>query len=75
MRKDSENESDIVQSLDEIHQVGTFSQIHEIQDLGDKLRMIVMGHRRISINSVIPEDIEATSEFSSVLDASTGKYS
>lgn len=73
MRKDSENESDIVRSLDEIHPVGTFSQIHEIQDLGDKLRMIVMGHRRISVNSVAPEDIEAASDFAAATDASTDK--
>ncbi len=26
--------------------------VSEIQDLGDKLRMVVMGHRRIVINSI-----------------------
>lgn len=40
------NESDVVESLDAIYTTGTFVQIHEMQDLGDKLRMIVMGHRR-----------------------------
>ena len=40
------NESDVVTNLDEIYSIGTFVQIHELQDLGDKLRMIVMGHRR-----------------------------
>ena len=40
------NESDIVSGLDEIYNIGTFVQIHELQDLGDKLKMIVMGHRR-----------------------------
>lgn len=40
------NESDVVEDLNEIYQMGTFVQIHEMQDLGDKLRMIVMGHRR-----------------------------
>lgn len=40
------NESDVVENLDEIYHTGTFVQIHEMQDLGDKLRMIVMGHRR-----------------------------
>ena len=33
-------------------------QIHEMQDLGDKLRMIVMGHRRIRITGLLPEDAE-----------------
>lgn len=40
------NDSDVVESLDTIYHTGTFVQIHEMQDLGDKLRMIVMGHRR-----------------------------
>lgn len=40
------SESDVADSLDDIYSTGTFVQIHEMQDLGDKLRMIVMGHRR-----------------------------
>lgn len=40
------DESDVVESLDAVYNMGTFVQIHEMQDLGDKLRMIVMGHRR-----------------------------
>lgn len=55
LRKEHEREDDIVNSLDEIHKIGTFSQIQEIQDLGDKLRMIVVGHRRIEINSAIAD--------------------
>lgn len=43
------NESDVVESLDEIYHTGTFAQIHEMQDLGDKLRMIVTGHRRYRV--------------------------
>lgn len=42
------NESDVVESLDAVYTTGTFVQIHEMQDLGDKLRMIVMGHRRLA---------------------------
>nr|XP_046207759.1 lon protease homolog, mitochondrial-like [Oncorhynchus gorbuscha] len=42
--------TDVVESrLDAIYNTGTFVQIHEMQDLGDKLRMIVMGHQRICI--------------------------
>ncbi len=40
------NEAEIVSSLEDIYLVGTFVQIHELQDLGDKLRMLVQGHRR-----------------------------
>ncbi|XP_049732470.1 lon protease homolog, mitochondrial isoform X3 [Elephas maximus indicus] len=62
LKRDDSSESDVVESLDEIYHTGTFVQIHEMQDLGDKLRMIVMGHRRIHINrqlEVEPEEPEA----------------
>uniref|UniRef100_A0A8C3WZN5 Lon protease homolog, mitochondrial n=1 Tax=Catagonus wagneri TaxID=51154 RepID=A0A8C3WZN5_9CETA len=61
LKRDDNNESDVVESLDEIYHTGTFVQIHEMQDLGDKLRMIVMGHRRVHINrqlEVEPEESE-----------------
>ncbi|XP_004865736.3 LOW QUALITY PROTEIN: lon protease homolog, mitochondrial [Heterocephalus glaber] len=61
LKRDDNNESDVVESLDEIYHTGTFAQIHEMQDLGDKLRMIVTGHRRIHINrqlEVEPEEAE-----------------
>uniref|UniRef100_A0A8C9CGE5 Lon protease homolog, mitochondrial n=1 Tax=Phocoena sinus TaxID=42100 RepID=A0A8C9CGE5_PHOSS len=61
LKKDDNNESDVVENLDEIYHTGTFVQIHEMQDLGDKLRMIVMGHRRVHINrqlEVEPEEPE-----------------
>ena len=36
-----------MENLSEIYNVGTFVEIKEMQDLGDKgLRMILMGHRR-----------------------------
>ena len=37
---------EIVPSLDSVYSVGTFAQIHEMQDLGDRLRLVLMGHRR-----------------------------
>lgn len=49
-------ESDVVKNLSDLYPVGTFVQIHELQDLGDKLRMIVMAHRRIRITGQILED-------------------
>ncbi|XP_049981206.1 lon protease homolog, mitochondrial [Alexandromys fortis] len=65
LKRDDNNESDVVESLDEIYHTGTFAQIHEMQDLGDKLRMIVTGHRRIHISrqlEVEPEGPEPESE-------------
>ncbi|MEQ2260450.1 Lon protease mitochondrial, partial [Xenotaenia resolanae] len=67
MKKDDNNESDVVESLDSIYSTGTFVQIHEMQDLGDKLRMIVMGHRRIRITrqlEVEAEEVSASPEWS-----------
>uniref|UniRef100_A0A8C9L5C1 Lon protease homolog, mitochondrial n=1 Tax=Serinus canaria TaxID=9135 RepID=A0A8C9L5C1_SERCA len=58
LKKDDTNESDVVEDLNEIYQMGTFVQIHEMQDLGDKLRMIVMGHRRIRINKQLEVELE-----------------
>lgn len=43
-------------SLDEIYSTGTFVQISEMFELGQKLRMIVMGHRRIKISRLLTEE-------------------
>uniref|UniRef100_A0A674P8W1 Lon protease homolog, mitochondrial n=1 Tax=Takifugu rubripes TaxID=31033 RepID=A0A674P8W1_TAKRU len=58
LKKDDNNESDVADSLDDIYSTGTFVQIHEMQDLGDKLRMIVMGHRRLAMLLVVEEESE-----------------
>ncbi|XP_038632439.1 lon protease homolog, mitochondrial [Scyliorhinus canicula] len=60
LKKDDNNESDAVESLDEIYKIGTFVQIHEMQDLGDRLRMIVMGHRRIQLNRQLEVNADET---------------
>ncbi|OQR66251.1 lon protease -like protein [Tropilaelaps mercedesae] len=56
MKKDDSHQGDTVANLDEIHKVGTFVQIHEVQDIGNRLRLIVMGHRRIRASRVLSED-------------------
>lgn len=53
LRKDESRDDNIVRSVDEIYSVGTFVQILELQDLGNRLRMVVQSHRRIkAIKSV-----------------------
>ena len=42
------NEDEVMRSLDGIHDVGTFVQITELHDTGDKMRMIIQGHRRLA---------------------------
>ena len=49
-------EGEVVGNVSDLYPVGTFVQIHELQDLGDKLRMIVMAHRRIRITGQIVEE-------------------
>ena len=58
LKKDESNESEVVENLDDIHKVGTFVQISELQDLGDRIRMIVMAHRRIKITALLPENAD-----------------
>ncbi|XP_074604546.1 lon protease homolog, mitochondrial-like [Brevipalpus obovatus] len=59
LKKDEDSTDDIVKSLDDIYHVGTFVQILEIQDLPDRLKIIVQSHRRIKIlKSLELEDAE-----------------
>lgn len=41
-----------------MYQIGTFAQIHELQDMGDKMRLVVMAHRRIRITGQIADTEE-----------------
>ncbi|VVD05234.1 unnamed protein product [Leptidea sinapis] len=56
LRKKEDDKSDIVSSLDDLHDVGVFAQIHEMQDMEYKLRLVVMAHRRIKITGQFIED-------------------
>ncbi|XP_075979278.1 lon protease homolog, mitochondrial isoform X2 [Anticarsia gemmatalis] len=55
-KKEDDTKSDVVSSLDDLHQVGVFAQIHEMQDMDYKLRLVVMAHRRIKITGQFIED-------------------
>ncbi|CAH2238807.1 jg7741 [Pararge aegeria aegeria] len=56
LRKKEDEKSDIVSSLDDLHDVGVFAQIHEMQDMDYRLRLVVMAHRRIKITGQFVED-------------------
>ena len=49
--------SDVIKNLDEVYQIGSFVQIHEVHDMGDRLRMIVMAHRRIQIVGISSDEL------------------
>lgn len=36
----------MVSSVEDLYDVGAFVQITEVHDMGDKMRMIIQGHRR-----------------------------
>ncbi|XP_034122722.1 lon protease homolog, mitochondrial isoform X3 [Drosophila guanche] len=57
--KKVDGEEEVVQSLDDVHHIGSFAQIQEVQDLGDKMRMVVVAHRRIRITGQVIEDLPA----------------
>ncbi|XP_032599389.1 lon protease homolog, mitochondrial isoform X2 [Drosophila grimshawi] len=56
--KKSDGEEEIIHDIDDVYSVGCFAQIQELQDLGDKLRMVVVAHRRIKITGQILEEVQ-----------------
>jgi len=58
VKKNDENTTEVVESLDDVYPTGTFAQIVELQDLGSKVRMVMMAHRRIKAISQVHEDTE-----------------
>lgn len=58
LKKDEENKSEVVQKLSDVYEIGSFAQIQEMQDLGDKLRLVVTAHRRVKIVGQMIEDLE-----------------
>lgn len=58
LKKDDDNEKEVVDKLDEIYNVGTFAQVQEMQDLGDKLRIVVTAHRRIKLTGQMFETLD-----------------
>lgn len=61
LKKNNDQASDVVSNMSEMHVVGTFCRIEEFQDLGDKLRMIVIAHRRIrAVNQLSADHGETT---------------
>ncbi|KAL9908821.1 lon protease homolog, mitochondrial isoform 4-T4 [Glossina fuscipes fuscipes] len=73
MKKDSETDNEVVDKLDDIFKIGTFAQIQELQDLGDKLRMVVVAHRRIKITGQILEELVPTKKATAAKKPETSK--
>jgi ATP-dependent Lon protease len=58
LKKDEDNKAEVVQKLSDVYDVGSFAQIQEMQDLGDKLRVVVTAHRRVKINGQLIEELD-----------------
>jgi len=61
MKKDENNQDGVVKQLSDLYNVGTFVQINEMQVVGDKIRLFVTAHRRISITEQLFENSEEES--------------
>ncbi|KRZ69264.1 Lon protease -like protein, mitochondrial [Trichinella papuae] len=61
LKKDENNEKEVIESLSEIYNVGTFVQIREMQDFGDRLGMVLEGHRQEQ-DSILDQPDVAKSE-------------
>ncbi|VDM19103.1 unnamed protein product [Wuchereria bancrofti] len=59
MKKDPENESETVESLSELHAVGSFAQINVMGDNGDKIELVLVAERRIRILEPVADDVDS----------------
>lgn len=57
LKRNDDNDSEVVDKLTDLYPVGSFAQIQEMQDLGDKLRLVVVAHRRIRITEQLFEEL------------------
>jgi len=72
VKRDDDNQTEVVADMKELYSIGTFAQIVELQDLGSRLRMVLMAHRRILLTeqhveeSIIetPVEVEGKEELS-----------
>ncbi|XP_049784998.1 lon protease homolog, mitochondrial-like [Schistocerca cancellata] len=62
LKINDENTSDVVTNVSDVYRIGTFAQIYEMQDLGDKLRLVVMAHRRIRLLGPLIDEVESQDE-------------
>lgn len=58
VKKDDENTAEVVADVEDLYPIGTFAKVIELQDLGQKVRMVLMAHRRIRISDMTVEEKE-----------------
>ncbi|XP_062516509.1 lon protease homolog, mitochondrial-like [Corticium candelabrum] len=60
LKNDDSHESDVVSDISDIHPVGIFAHMSEMHDMNDRMRLLLMGHRRIRITSRYEVDEEVS---------------
>jgi len=77
VKRNDDNADEVVSDVGELYPTGTFAQIVELQDLGTRLRMVLMAHRRILLNNQVKEEsispISATEETGSQAEIESDK--
>uniref|UniRef100_A0A915JFR8 Lon N-terminal domain-containing protein n=1 Tax=Romanomermis culicivorax TaxID=13658 RepID=A0A915JFR8_ROMCU len=58
VKKDDSNTKEVVDSLDEIYDIGSFVHIVEMRDLGDRMSLLLMCNRRIRIKGLIRDQAD-----------------
>ncbi|KAI6653314.1 Lon protease-like protein, mitochondrial-like [Oopsacas minuta] len=53
---------EVCTDLESVYPVGTFVQISDVHDMGERIRMILLGHRRIKITGIIDTSQQSKSE-------------
>ncbi|VDK65765.1 unnamed protein product [Gongylonema pulchrum] len=56
----SGNEAETVESLSELHAVGSFAQINVMGDSGDKIELVLVAERRIRALEPVIDDVDST---------------
>ena len=63
VKRDDDNQTEVVADLKELYSIGTFAQIVELQDLGSRLRMVMMLYQLGQAHLVCP-GADGTSAYS-----------
>ena len=58
VKKDDKNQTKVIKDRSELYPTGTFAQIVELQDLGTRVRIVPMAHRRIKLLGQVVEEAQ-----------------
>lgn len=56
-KRDPEKDGLVAKAVGELCEIGVFAQIHEVQDMGNFIRLVATAHRRIRLKKQIKPDV------------------